>query len=76
MNFRIKASSTYLPLILAIVLIAGMLIGVKLVERTGEGSMFVYPRTDKLSGVLNFIQMEYVDSFRGICLLKKPSPQF
>ncbi len=74
MHFRIKASSTYLPLILAIVLIAGMLIGVKLVERTGEGSMFVYPRTDKLSGVLNFIQMEYVDSVSRDLLVEETIP--
>lgn len=74
MRFRIKPSSAYLPLILAIVLILGMLIGVKLVDRTGEGSMFVYPRTDKLSGVLNFIEMEYVDSVSKEKLVEKTIP--
>jgi carboxyl-terminal processing protease len=74
MHFRIKASSTYLPLIFAVILILGMLIGVKLVERTGESSMFVYPRTDKLSGVLNFIEMEYVDSVSKDKLVEKTIP--
>jgi carboxyl-terminal processing protease len=74
MNFRIKASSSYLALILALVLIIGMLIGVKLVERTGEGSLFVYPKTDKLSGVINFIQMEYVDSVSRDMLVEETIP--
>ncbi len=74
MRFRIKQSSTYLPLILAIVLIAGMLIGVKLVDRTGDRSMFVYPKTDKLSGVLNFIEMEYVDSVSKDQLVEQTIP--
>ena len=63
-----------MPLILAIVLIAGMLIGVKLVDRTGDRSMFVYPKTDKLSGVLNFIEMEYVDSVSKDQLVEQTIP--
>jgi carboxyl-terminal processing protease len=74
MKFQIKPSSTYLPLILAIVLIAGMLIGVRLVDTTGERSMFVYPKTDKLSGVLSFIEMEYVDSISKEMLVEKAIP--
>ncbi|MFP4366682.1 MAG: S41 family peptidase [Bacteroidales bacterium] len=74
MKFRIKASSAYLPLIFAIVLILGMLIGVKLSDHTGEGSMFVYPKTDKLSGVLNFIEMEYVDSVSKEKLVEETIP--
>lgn len=74
MKFQIKPSSTYLPLILAIVLIIGMLIGVRLVSTTGERSMFVYPKTDKLSGVLSFIEMEYVDSVSKEMLVEKAIP--
>ncbi len=75
MNLRIKPSSAFLPLILAIVLILGMLIGVRLVDRTGDRSMFVYPRTDKLSGVLNFIEMEYVDPVSKEDLVEKTIPE-
>ena len=75
MRFRIKPSSTYLPLILAIVLILGMIIGVQLVKSTGDKSMFVYPKTDKLSGVLNFIEMEYVDSISQDQLVEKTIPE-
>lgn len=75
MRFRIKPSSTYLPLILAIVLILGMIIGVQLVKSTGGKSMFVYPKTDKLSGVLNFIEMEYVDSISQDQLVEKTIPE-
>jgi carboxyl-terminal processing protease len=74
MRFNIKPSATYLPLIFAIVLIVGMLIGVRLVDTTGERSMFVYPKSDKLSGVLNFIEMEYVDSISKENLVEKTIP--
>ncbi|TVR70879.1 MAG: PDZ domain-containing protein [Marinilabiliales bacterium] len=75
MKFRINTSSAILPLVLAVVLIIGMLIGVKLVDRTGERSMFVYPKTDKLSGVINFIEMEYVDSVSRDELVEKTIPE-
>lgn len=75
MKFRINPSSAILPLVLAVVLIIGMLIGVKLVDRTGERSMFVYPKTDKLSGVINFIEMEYVDPVSRDELVEKTIPE-
>ncbi|MGF1583795.1 MAG: S41 family peptidase [Bacteroidales bacterium] len=74
MRFNIKPSATYLPLVFAIVLIVGMLIGVRLVDTSGEGSMFVYPKSDKLSGVLSFIEMEYVDSISKDNLVEKTIP--
>jgi carboxyl-terminal processing protease len=74
MRFNIKPSTTYLPLVFAIVLIVGMLIGVKLVDTSGERSMFVYPKSDKLSGVLSFIEMEYVDSISKDNLVEKTIP--
>lgn len=37
--------------------------------------MFVYPKTDKLSGVLNFIEMEYVDSISQDQLVEKTIPE-
>lgn len=74
MRLKIKPSSTFLPLIFAILLILGMLIGVKLVDSSGDGSVFVYPKTDKLTGVLNFIEMEYVDSVSKDKLVEKTIP--
>ncbi len=74
MKFTIQKSSAYLPLILAIVLILGMMIGVRLVSSSADRSMFVYPKTDKLSGVLNFIEMEYVDSVSKDQLVEKTIP--
>ena len=74
MKFRIKPSATYLPLLFAIVMIVGMLIGVRLVDKTGERSIFVNPRPDKLSGVLDFIEMEYVDTVFREQLIEKTIP--
>ena len=74
MKFRIKPSATYLPLLFAIVLIVGMLIGVRLVDKTGERSIFVNPRPDKLSSVLDFIEIEYVDTVFREQLIEKTIP--
>ena len=74
MRLGIKPSSAYLPLIFAILIIVGMLIGVKLADRSGGNSMFVYPKTDKMSGLLSFIEMEYVDSVSREDLVEKTIP--
>ena len=60
MKIRNKNTTVIYPLILAVVLIGGMLIGLKLKKTDNEPS-FVYPNADKLSGILNFIEKEYVD---------------
>lgn len=54
--------SVWLPLFLAIFLAAGVLIGMFLGKPGRKPSMFIYPRTDKISTILNYIREEYVDS--------------
>ncbi|HDR90565.1 MAG TPA: S41 family peptidase [Bacteroidetes bacterium] len=54
--------SVWLPLLLALFLAAGVLIGMLLGKPGRKPSMFIYPRTDKISTILNYIREEYVDS--------------
>lgn len=51
------------PIIMAFVLIAGILIGLKLNRGNGRTSLLVNPKTDKLTSVLKYIEDDYVDTF-------------
>ncbi len=51
-----------LPLLLAVFLAGGMLIGLQLNKPGKKQHLFIYPRTDKVNTILNYIQEEYVDS--------------
>lgn len=51
----------FMPIILAVTLIAGMLLGLKLSEKKTDQQYVIYPRTDKVSKILSYITREYVD---------------
>ncbi len=58
-----KRRYTYLPLILSVTFVAGLLIGHRLFDRGGGTQRYlIYPRTDKVSNVMNYIEEEYVDT--------------
>ena len=62
MSFQNKKSTTYFPLALSIILIIGMLLGIQIEKRQVTRLHDVIPKMDKLTGILNFIEAEYVDS--------------
>jgi carboxyl-terminal processing protease len=62
MNSGNKKIKIYLPVLLALVLAAGILVGLKLNRQQGDNRFLIYPRTDKLTTVLNYIEQEYVDT--------------
>lgn len=62
MNIQNKKSVAFLPFIFAILLVAGIFIGIRL-SRNGSGDrLLVYPRADKINSVLDMIEDTYVDS--------------
>jgi carboxyl-terminal processing protease len=62
MNIQNRRSSIFFPIILALVLISGMLIGLK-INKTGiSDRLLILPRADKVNNVLNLIEDSYVDS--------------
>lgn len=64
-----------LPLIFALVLVGGMFIGNQL-NRTSETDNFtVYPRTNKITGVIDYISREYVDSVNRTELVENSIPE-
>ncbi|UCG27053.1 MAG: S41 family peptidase [Bacteroidales bacterium] len=74
MKYENKKSAVYLPILLAIVLVGGILIGLQL-HKTGNNQSFnIYPKPDKLNGVVNFIESEYVDTVSRYDLVEVAIP--
>src|SRR5215217_6337535 len=62
---RNKKLQVWLPMMFALVMIAGMLFGFKLHQQTGStGSFFKRDRRSALQEALDLIQNRYVDSVR------------
>jgi len=51
-----------MPVILALMLIAGMYIGSRLSAINNENKFFIYPQVNKITSIINYIAEEYVDS--------------
>lgn len=63
-----------LPLLLATALIVGLLLGIRLGQRGERPSLTVYPKTDKLGNILNYISEEYVDTISIKTLVENTIP--
>ncbi len=63
LNKRIKEIKIYLPIVLSLVLVGGLFTGIEVQKRKGVNphSGFI-PSIDKISGIINYIESEYVDS--------------
>jgi len=66
--------SVYIPILLAIALIAGILIGNKLNKNSGSGFP-VSSKMNKLDAIVDLIQNAYVDSISTDSLIEKTIPQ-
>ena len=64
-----------LPLLLALFLVGGMFIGNRLNRISDPDSFAVYPRMNKISGVLDYITQEYVDSLDKNDLVENTIPE-
>ena len=66
--------SVYIPVILAITLVAGIFIGNRLTRNSGN-SMPLMSKSNKLDAILDLIQSAYVDSISTDTLVEKTIPQ-
>jgi carboxyl-terminal processing protease len=59
-----KRISIFLPLIISIALVFGVLIGLNISkhQQLGGSGILLYPKSDKLNNVLKYIEEEYVDT--------------
>ena len=72
---NIKRINIILPLLLALFLVGGMLIGNQLNRIAQPESFTVYPRVNKISGVIDYIAQEYVDSVSRDELVERTIPE-
>jgi carboxyl-terminal processing protease len=61
MKYNNSGSKVYLPLIIAIAVLAGILIGRFYAGLQAENRFIIIPKANKLDNVLNYIEDEYVD---------------
>jgi carboxyl-terminal processing protease len=64
-----------LPLLLAVFLVGGMLIGNRLNKISEPNEFAIYPRMNKISGVIDYVAQEYVDSIDRSKLIESTIPQ-
>jgi carboxyl-terminal processing protease len=64
-----------LPLLFAIFLVGGMLIGNQLNKISEPNEFSIYPRMNKISGVMDYISREYVDSINRNELVESTIPK-
>ena len=71
-----RRSFIYFPIFIAVAVIAGMFLGRYYKNlHTAEDRFYIYPRIDKLSSVLNYIEREYVDPVSRTELEEKTIPK-
>lgn len=74
MQYQNSKRDIIYPIVLAVVLVVGIFIGIRFGARTEKPSLLVYPKTDKLSSVINYIQDEYVDTVSMSTLVENTIP--
>jgi carboxyl-terminal processing protease len=74
-KMNLKKINIILPLLLALFLVGGMLIGNQLNRISEPDTFTVYPRVNKISGVLDYISEEYVDSLNRDNLVESTIPE-
>ncbi len=62
-----------MPIALSVAVVIGIIIGNKLNNRNND--IFIYPQTDKINAVLEYIEQEYVDSVSRIDLVELTIPR-
>ena len=76
MNRKYPVRVILAPIVIAIAIVSGILIGKY--YKTGQQSnstFYIYPRTDKLTNILNYIEREYVDKLDKDKLVEDAIPK-
>ncbi|MDY0198476.1 MAG: S41 family peptidase [Tenuifilaceae bacterium] len=74
MEYKNRKKDIFYPLAIAAVLAIGLFLGYTLKKQSGRTSLTIYPKTDKLTSVLNFIEDQYVDTVEMGMLVESAIP--
>ncbi len=75
MNNWNKKRVVYLPIIIAFAIVSGIFIGRYYKNENTEKRFYIYPRTDKITNVINYISKEYVDPVAKESIVEKSIPK-
>ena len=78
MNYKNSVKQIILPIVLALVLVGGYLLGKASApsrEGTAGNRLFIYPQTNKIDALLNLIEEEYVDTINKNELVESLIPE-
>jgi carboxyl-terminal processing protease len=75
MEIRNKRLAVYFPIIIALVLVLGILVGRYYSGSNAENRFIIIPKANKLDNVLNYIENEYVDEISKNDLIEKAIPK-
>jgi carboxyl-terminal processing protease len=71
-NYSVRTILT--PILVAVAIVLGIVIGRYYKASEAENMFYIYPRTDKLTNVINYISHEYVDPITKEDLIEKAIP--
>ncbi|MCD6565845.1 MAG: S41 family peptidase [Bacteroidales bacterium] len=74
MNHKNTKRNIYLPLLLSVFLVGGILIGLQFSNNQTGKSISIHPRVDKLHSIINYIGSEYVDTVSKSKLVEAAIP--
>lgn len=75
MGNRNSARLIFIPLFFALAMVVGIVIGRYYNQMHSKDMFYIYPRTDKLTNVTNYITREYVDPIDKGALIEKTIPK-
>ena len=75
MESKNSGNKAYLPLIIAIAVVAGILIGRFYAGLQAENRFIIVPKANKLENVLNYIEDEYVDDISKDQIVENTIPK-
>ncbi len=75
MEYKNKTFVIILPIIFAGLLIVGIIIGNKLSAYNHDNTYTIYPKTDKLNAIIDYISENYVDSLSRDKIIEKAIPE-
>lgn len=75
MTFKNKGLGVYLPVIIAVSVVIGILLGRFYRGSTTENKFIIIPKANKLDNVLNYIENEYVDEVSKTDIIENAIPK-
>jgi len=75
MEIRNRRFTVYFPIVIAIVLVLGIVVGRYYSGSNAENKFIIIPKANKLDNVLNYIENEYVDDVSKNDLMEKAIPR-